>query len=325
MTKTLGAAASAGLVLALVAAALSYVGSETSASPAPSADFEIVVASLSYEKLDGTPTIEIAKDQDFRVRVDFMFNNNGPDSAKGDITVALTSVDVAVVLTASNGCENVQPSDGVDWFTTPDAVPNGGFINGFSKLKVNCTSVGLKQFGATVWVSPLAPATDPNEEDNTLDATGPAINVTGDPCPQSVVPLGDGSPCPATSTPTPSPTPTPTPTLTPTPTPTPTPGQAPSPAPTPADFDNFPWGDMDCDGAVDLVDPLLGLRHVGKLPVFQLPPCPKIGTLLVGDPPFLFGDINCDKKVDALDSLFSIHYIAELPLSPFAPCPSIGK
>ena len=37
-------------------------------------------------------------------------------------------------------------------------------------------------------------------------------------------------------------------------------------------------GDVDCDGDVDAVDALKGLRHVASLPVTQNDPCPDVGT-----------------------------------------------
>ena len=341
MTNQLGLAAFASLIMALVAAALLYAPSGTSASSPPSADFEMVMASVSYEDLDGNPITEIPEDQDFRVRVEFMFNNNGPDSVKGDITVAVAAGGNTVALTAAKGCENVLPSDGVAWFITPDVIQSGGFGSGFSTHKVRCMSVGPKQFGATVSVLPLAPATDPNEEDNTLLTTGPIINVTADPCPQSV-PLGDGPSCPSTPTPTPSPTPTPTPVPTPTPTPTPV-GQTPSPTPVPT-----PQGDNDCDGDVDAVDGLRGLQQIAGLEVLQEAGCPELGTLLsptptpvptptptptstsVGQTPSPTpvsepqGDNDCDEDVDVVDPLKGVQHVSAIEFSQEEGCPQLG-
>ena len=264
MTKPLGATAFAGLFLVLVAAALFYASSGTSASPSEEADFQMIETEVSYEDVDGNPIDEIPVGQNFWVRVFFMFVNDGPAATFGDINVALT---------APPGCEFVQPSDGIDGFNTDELVQDGGDVSGFALLKVRCTSAGSKQFSATVSVFPTGLTIDPNEEDNSLSATGPSLNVTEDPCPESVLPLGGGSSCPATSTPTPSPTSTPSPTLPP----GETPGPTSTPTPTPIPVDDLRWGDLDCDEDVDAVDALKGLQHVAGIKFTQKAGCPKLG------------------------------------------------
>jgi hypothetical protein len=40
----------------------------------------------------------------------------------------------------------------------------------------------------------------------------------------------------------------------------------------------FPWGDVDCGGAVNSADALKTLRYIAGLPVDQLEPCPDVGS-----------------------------------------------
>lgn len=208
-------------VLALTITTSSYFiwESDTSAdldmttSTVGSADFEMQTVSVSYVDLFSNPISEVPVDQEFRVRVEFTFRNNGPDDIRAVITVTLS---------APAGCEFVFPSSGSETFDTGDPVVSGGTIMGFAELKVRCTSGGPKQFSATVSVTPREPATDPEPSNNSDSAQGPSINVTG------------GSPTPTpTLGPTPTSTPTPTPfipdetTATPPPTASPTPLQVP--------------------------------------------------------------------------------------------------
>jgi len=74
-------------------------------------------------------------------------------------------------------------------------------------------------------------------------------------------------------TPTPSPSPAPTPAPTPTAIPTATPVPTASPVP-------LRWGDVNCDGNVNSVDALAILRKTAGLPVFQVQPCPIIGSVI---------------------------------------------
>jgi hypothetical protein len=79
-------------------------------------------------------------------------------------------------------------------------------------------------------------------------------------------------------------------------------------------------GDVDCDGDVDSVDSLKGLRHVAGLSVSQNEPCPAIGSEVAS----LFGDVDCDDDVDSVDSLKILRSVAGLSVSQIEPCPDIG-
>ncbi len=129
-----------------------------------------------------------------------------------------------------------------------------------------------------------------------------------------------------TSTPTVTPTPTPTPAGTPSATPgpptaTPTatpPGETPGPTPT-GTPGVIVKGDNDCDGDVDTVDALKGLRHVAALDVAQNEPCTDLGS---DDP--VMGDMDCDGDVDSVDAMRILRHVAGLPNSLPDGCPLIG-
>lgn len=113
------------------------------------------------------------------------------------------------------------------------------------------------------------------------------------------------------------------------PIPTPTPTSTPTPTPTRL------WGDWNCDGEVDLVDALAGLRFVAALGLLpQVPPCFTFGMPVVfpagnGLPEGpVFGDSDCSGEVDLVDSLAILRHVAALPVPPppIAPgCPAIGQ
>ncbi len=80
----------------------------------------------------------------------------------------------------------------------------------------------------------------------------------------------------------------------------------------------FKKGDNDCDGDVDTVDALKGLRHVAGLPVAQTEPCTDLGD---GDP--MMGDMDCDGDVDSVDALKILRHVAGLSNNLPDGCPLI--
>ena len=87
------------------------------------------------------------------------------------------------------------------------------------------------------------------------------------------------------------------------------------------------WGDADCDGDVDAVDALKGLRYVAALSVAQNESCPIVGTTVEvgGASPHLWGDVDCDNDVDAVDSLKLLRHVAALFVTQTESCPGIGS
>lgn len=103
--------------------------------------------------------------------------------------------------------------------------------------------------------------------------------------------------------------------------PEPTPTPAPTPAP-PPDL----WGDIDCDGDVDSVDALGGLRYVAGFFVNQTGPCSDVGSnVTVDGNAEIFGDWDCDGDVDAVDALQVLLWVAGLDGDQTPPCPDIGS
>lgn len=80
-------------------------------------------------------------------------------------------------------------------------------------------------------------------------------------------------------------------------------------------------GDNDCDGDVDAVDALQGLRFVAGLGVSQAAGCPGLGTEVAS----LFGDVDCDGDVDAVDALQILRFVAGLAVNQQQACPQIGE
>lgn len=103
--------------------------------------------------------------------------------------------------------------------------------------------------------------------------------------------------------------------------PEPTPTPSPTPAP-PPDL----WGDIDCDGDVDSVDALGGLRYVAGFFVNQTGPCSDVGSSVdVDGNTEIFGDWDCDGDVDAVDALQILLWVAGLDGDQTPPCPDIGS
>lgn len=87
--------------------------------------------------------------------------------------------------------------------------------------------------------------------------------------------------------------------------------------PPPAEFIK---GDNQCDGDVDAVDGLQGLRFVAGLAPVQDAGCPAIGSADGS----IFGDMDCDNDTDAVDTLKILQFVAAIPVSLPAGCPPIG-
>jgi serine protease len=147
-----------------------------------------------------------------------------------------------------------------------------------------------------------------------LDSIAATPTPTPSPSP-SPSPTPTPSPTPS-STPTPSPTssPTPTPAPTPSPTPTHTPTATPTPTPRGTPEPGGVKGDVDCNGAVDVVDALRILRYVAGLNP----------NLPGGCPPSALADMDCNETVDAVDALLILRYVAALPVNLPAGCPPPG-
>ena len=99
---------------------------------------------------------------------------------------------------------------------------------------------------------------------------------------------------------------------------------------------NFPalLGDLNCNGTVDAMDMLKGLKYLAGLNMHAMDSdqrdgvhtaadpgpvgegaCPMIGGTVmdVGEPVRLWGDLNCDNLVDTMDTLMELQALAGLP------------
>jgi hypothetical protein len=130
-----------------------------------------------------------------------------------------------------------------------------------------------------------------------------------------------------TPSPTGGPEPTPTPTATPGPEPSdrpdPTGVREPSPTPTPTPLVTEPpqnpdRKDVDCDGKVDVIDPLAVLRHVAGLSGEKAAGCPDPGGETASGK---WADFNCDGEVDVIDALFLLRHIAGFVVTFPSACP----
>lgn len=96
------------------------------------------------------------------------------------------------------------------------------------------------------------------------------------------------------------------------------------PEPTP-----YVKGDNNCDGKVDALDALAGLRHVAGLDPNQPEDChalgQPVGTAPLGNGLPIFGDIDCDDDVDAVDGLLILRFVAGLPVNLPAGCPPLEQ
>jgi hypothetical protein len=86
------------------------------------------------------------------------------------------------------------------------------------------------------------------------------------------------------------------------------------------------WGDSDCDGDVDTVDGLKGLRHVAGLPTDQENGCPELGSTVdvAAASPHLWGDIDCGGDITSVDSLKLLRFNAGLSVALANGCLAIG-
>ena len=152
-------------------------------------DLEITSVEVSYTDLTDTEIFEVGVGEEFRVRVEFFFQNNGSVATGTDLTVTvLLPLISALSSPMPDGCEHLVPPDGVDSFPGPTVQPNGGIGGAFAGLKVKCNTAGQKSFSGIAEVQPSG-GSDPVQGDNSGSDTGDPITITG------------GSP-------TPSPTPT---------------------------------------------------------------------------------------------------------------------
>ncbi len=87
-----------------------------------------------------------------------------------------------------------------------------------------------------------------------------------------------------------------------------------------------PWGDIRCDGAIDIAD-ALAIRHESAGLAPNPPPagCSAAGTLVsvYGESEALtWGDMTCDGEAAAGDALALLRTLAGLPVSPVSTCPA---
>ena len=105
----------------------------------------------------------------------------------------------------------------------------------------------------------------------------------------------------------------------------PTPVPTPEPTPTPPPPHLF--GDNDCDGDVDSVDALQGLRFIAGLEVFQTGPCHALGSSVdIDGSEAMFGDWDCDGDVDLVDQQAILRFVAGMsPIAQTEPCFDVGE
>jgi len=84
-----------------------------------------------------------------------------------------------------------------------------------------------------------------------------------------------------------------------------------------------PFGDVDCNNAVNSVDALKVLRFVAGLAVAQSEPCVDLGVPL----PTIIkqGDIDCSGAANSVDALKILRKVAGLSVSQGPGCPTIGQ
>ena len=87
-----------------------------------------------------------------------------------------------------------------------------------------------------------------------------------------------------------------------------------------------PWGDLDCDDAVNSVDALKVLRHAAGLSVSHDEPCPEPAATVnaggIAEKPM--GDVDCDGIINSVDALKVLRHRSGLPVAQTQPCPAVG-
>lgn len=89
--------------------------------------------------------------------------------------------------------------------------------------------------------------------------------------------------------------------------------------------DNVAWGDVDCDGDVDIGDAQKTARFLINLPISQGQGCPAINSTVVGAAPRQWGDVDCDGDVDIGDAQKTARFLIDLPISQGQGCSAIGS
>jgi len=88
------------------------------------------------------------------------------------------------------------------------------------------------------------------------------------------------------------------------------------------------WGDVDCNGTIQMRDALLIARSLLPLPMSQTQPCPTVdATVQVsGQPaPLFWGDVDCNGTIQMRDALLVARSLLPLPMSQTQPCPLVGS
>ncbi len=89
-----------------------------------------------------------------------------------------------------------------------------------------------------------------------------------------------------------------------------------------------PWGDLLCDGAIDISDVISLLRGSAGIESPGSPSCLGIGTLTTVygvDAELAWGDLKCDGVVGTTDALELLRVLAGLAPNPQGACPAVGS
>lgn len=85
------------------------------------------------------------------------------------------------------------------------------------------------------------------------------------------------------------------------------------------------WGDLTCDGVLDLADVIGTLRHLASLGVSQAGGCPGVGSqVTAGGADRSWGDADCSGGVDLGDAITVARFLVGFVPS-FPPCPALGS
>ena len=81
-------------------------------------------------------------------------------------------------------------------------------------------------------------------------------------------------------------------------------------------------GDLDCSGALNSVDALIGIRYLAGLDTDVFEACPEMGGLVEHN---LWGDVDCDRAISAVDFLRILRSVAALAVTQTPGCSVLGQ